>query len=806
MYDWRIIFYSLSLIISTILCLVVAWFVWKRRNSRGAVELTLMLIEVAIWAGASFFEAVAITMEEKILWSKISYIGIVFVTPLFLIFASKLTGGGKQFTHLQTFAIFFIPITILALTFTNEFHNLIWSGFKWVPGTTILIYEHGVAFWIHTVYIYALLAISSTILLITAYRNRNIYRRQAITLLIGVPIPTIWNILYIFGFSPLIGFDLTPVAFALAGIVISWGLFRNRLLDIVPIDSDYVIDNLADGVVVLDTHNRVVEINAMAKELLRLGEKEIIGSNFFSIEPKFSRFEKPNNITYFQTYEVDLVPGEKIIEYQSQVILNKAQKIMGQVVILRDITKRKMAESALRESERRYQELVENASLPVAIIDQRTFEILYSNKRIAALLDISSRYNRGMKLDKFFSNRDELSRILLMTQKNGILNDHETSMQTQLGRTLWVLITANLTQYENRPCLFLSINDITTRKQVEESERQEKLFAEALSGSVSALNSTLNYEEVLDRILGHLEKVIPNNHANIMLVDDDGIARIVRASGYDAATLEKLLSEVNFQVSETPTLLRMAITGTPIIVSDTDIDPLWVERDSATWIKSYLGSPIHVKNKVVGYINVDSETTNAYNRIHVERLKLFANQAAIAIENARLFEKVEQMAIIDNLTGLYNRHHFFELGEREFERFKRYRHPFSILLIDLDHFKHVNDNFGHAAGDQVLSNLAQIFSKTLRKMDIPGRIGGEEFIVLLPETTMECACKVAERLRSSIESAVCKVGMASISVTASIGVAAVSDQYDSLQSVVTDADTAMYKAKARGRNLVEAVK
>ncbi len=805
MYDWRIVFYSTSLIISTLLCLVVAYLVWKRRKASGAIELTLMLIEVSIWAGASFFEAIAVTLEEKILWSKISYIGIVFVAPLFLIFAVKLTGGGKQFSKLQSVALLFIPFATLVLTFTNENHNLIWSGYRWVAGTTILIYEHGVAFWIHTVYIYALIAIASTILLITAYRNRNIYRRQAITLIIGVPIPTVWNILYIFGFSPLTGFDLTPVAFALTGIVISWGLFRNKLLDVVPIDSDYVIENLADGVIVLDNNNRVVEINPVAKEFLRLGERDIIGSNFFEVEPKFARFETSNRLNYFQTYEVELIPGEKIIEYQSQVILNSSQKIMGQVVILRNITKRKLAEAALRESEMRYQDLVENASLPVAIIDQRTFEILFFNKRIISLLDLTSRYNRGTKLDRFFSNRDELSRILLMAQQNGMVNDYESSMLTQFGRALWVLITANLTQYENRPCLFLSFNDITARKQIEESEKQEKIFAEALSGSVSALNSTLNYEEVLDRILGHLEKVIPNNHANIMLVDDEGVAKIVRASGYDAAILERLLSDVCFQVSETPTLLRMAITGTPIIVSDTDIDPLWVERESATWIKSYLGAPIHVKNKVVGYINVDSETTNAYNRIHVERLKLFANQAAIAIENARLFEKVEQMAIIDNLTGLYNRHHFFELGDREFERFKRYKHPFSILLIDLDHFKLVNDNYGHAAGDQVLSNLAQIFSRTLRKMDIPGRIGGEEFIVLLPETEIECAKKVAERLRISIESEICMVGLASICVTASIGLATISEKYESLQAIVSDADAAMYRAKANGRNMVVTV-
>ncbi len=806
MYDPRIIFYSIALIISTILCLAVAGMVWHRRSANGAKDIAVMLVCVSIWATATFFEAIHVTQEEKILWSKISYLGVVFIAPLFFLFASKFTGSTKRLSRFLTAAVFIIPVVILILTFTNEYHKLIWSGFEWLQGSTILIYHHGVGFWIHIIYIYSLLGIASTILLISAYRNRNIYRRQAITLLVGVPIPTIWSVLYVAGLSPIKGLDLTPVAFALGGIVISWGLYRNRLFDLLPIDSDYIIENLFDGIVVLDIFDRVVEINPVAKEFLGYQSDTAIGKPFFEMEPRFARFASQVSTDSLQSHEVELIPGEKFIEYKSHAIFGSTENKIGNVITIRDITQQKAAEVALRESERRYQDLVENASLPVAIIDQRSYEILFLNKRISGLLDISNRFSRGIKMDKYFNDKEDLSRILMMAQKNGMVADYEASMQTQLGRQLWVLVAANMAQYENRACLFLSLNDITSRKLIEESEKQERQFAEALSGSVSAMNSTLNCEEVLDRILGHLEKVIPNNHANIMLVESDGVARIVRASGYDAHMLERLLSDTCFQVSETPTLLRMAITGSPLMVADTDIEPLWVERNSAAWIKSYLGAPIRVKDKVVGYINVDSETTNTYTRIHVERLKLFADQAAVAIENARLFEKVEQMAIIDTLTGLYNRHHFYELGEREFERFKRYKHPFSVLLIDLDHFKLVNDQYGHAAGDQVLRNLSTIFAKSLRKMDIPGRIGGEEFIVLLPETNIDNAAAVADRLRQNIESTECKVGISSIHVTASMGVTTINEKHASLQAIVTEADAAMYQAKAQGRNRIVTVR
>ena len=446
--------------------------------------------------------------------------------------------------------------------------------------------------------------------------------------------------------------------------------------------------------------------------------------------------------------------------------------------------------------------MIEQAALPVIIVDQRSLEILFYNRRASSLLDINNRYNRGLKMEKYFPDKKEIQEIYKHAKQHGLLSDYEAQMTTQVGREIWVVISANLTHYENRQCLFLSFNDITQRKEVEESEKQERIFAEALSGSISALSSTLNFEEVLDRILINLEKVIPNNHANIMLVGEDGAAKIVRARGYEAELLEKLVSQVHLIVSETPTLHRMATTGAPVVVMDTKTDPIWVQRISSSWIRSYLGAPIHIKGKVVGYINLDSDQPNMYTRIHIERLQLFAGQAAIAIENARLFEKVEQMAILDNLTGLFNRHHFFELGEREFERYKRHKNPFSLIFLDLDHFKEVNDHYGHATGDRVLQNVASVLSSSLRKMDISGRIGGEEFILLLPETDMQRALLVAERIRRNIAETRTHVQDMDISITASLGVITMSDQYPSLQALISAADQSMYQAKVDGRNRV----
>jgi diguanylate cyclase (GGDEF)-like protein/PAS domain S-box-containing protein len=173
-------------------------------------------------------------------------------------------------------------------------------------------------------------------------------------------------------------------------------------------------------------------------------------------------------------------------------------------------------------------------------------------------------------------------------------------------------------------------------------------------------------------------------------------------------------------------------------------------------------------------------------------------------ERKALQMQLEQMAMTDELTGLFNRRYFTGKGAEEFERAKRYNLPLSIMMLDVDHFKGINDSYGHQVGDQVLKEFATLMQHNLRQVDISGRLGGEEFGVLLPNTTGDQALVLAERLRQTIASHTFVIAHHCLSISTSVGVVEMEAYSADLDAMLNQADKALYQAKREGRNRVVA--
>lgn len=218
--------------------------------------------------------------------------------------------------------------------------------------------------------------------------------------------------------------------------------------------------------------------------------------------------------------------------------------------------------------------------------------------------------------------------------------------------------------------------------------------------------------------------------------------------------------------------------------------------------RSYVGVPLIVRDQVIGLISMQSSEPYAYSAEQVRLFETIASQAAGMLDNARIFEQMRQMAITDMVTQLYTRRHFTSLRHSEVERALRYNRDLSVMMVDIDWFKHVNDTWGHAAGDIVLQAVAQCCQKALRSTDIIGRWGGEEFVIILPEADQQAACLIAERIRRNVSEMNINLSGNTIHVTVSLGVTTLIPGRTTLESLVDYADKALYMAKQGGRNQV----
>lgn len=216
-------------------------------------------------------------------------------------------------------------------------------------------------------------------------------------------------------------------------------------------------------------------------------------------------------------------------------------------------------------------------------------------------------------------------------------------------------------------------------------------------------------------------------------------------------------------------------------------------------IRSVLAVPLIVENRVIGVLSVQCYRENAYEERHVALLTTIGQQAAVALENARNY----QMATVDHLTALYQRDYFFQRLGDEHRRAARYGTTFSILMLDLDSFKRINDRFGHFAGDRFLKSVGTTIRSILRGADVPCRYGGEEFCILLPETDLAGARTIAERIRSEIGALRIEEGTHALSTTVSIGVSSYPVHFEgNLTGLLQKADRALYTAKKEGKDRV----
>lgn len=341
-----------------------------------------------------------------------------------------------------------------------------------------------------------------------------------------------------------------------------------------------------------------------------------------------------------------------------------------------------------------------------------------------------------------------------------------------------------------------------TQDQIKELEKRvEELSIFHQVGK--ALTSTLDLQEVLALIMGKISELLKPSTWSLLLVDDKKQELHFQiAIGKDASRI----TDFRIKIGEGLTGW-VAKTGEAAIVSDVTQDPRFsreIDGFIHPHIKSVACVPLKSKDRTLGVIELINCFEESFPSEDLSMLTSLADHAAIAIENAMYVKRIQELTITDDCTNLYNSRYFNYMIDAELSRSKRYNYHFALIFFDLDRFKSVNDTHGHLCGSRLLREIGDLIRSRLRDIDTAYRYGGDEFIVLLPQTNKESAILVARRLCELLNQTPIQLDQdVSVTITASFGVASFPTDATSKVELVRMADQAMYRVKNRTRNGVE---
>jgi len=379
--------------------------------------------------------------------------------------------------------------------------------------------------------------------------------------------------------------------------------------------------------------------------------------------------------------------------------------------------------------------------------------IVYANRRAAALLDVEVERLVGSSAYDFFVNVDERSAVVQAMHGRGRVENFAVRLRTRKNWPFWALLSAQRTLFAGRECSVIGLADITAQKVAEAAVRRSERSVRALFAAAPVAMVLTNQRE---------RKVILANQ---------------RAADLFGVPIEEVEGQRPDDFYQNP--------------EDRDE---FVRRVNANG---------HVDGHV---LKLKTRSGKEFWGLVSASVMEFEGDPALMtgisdITEQKLLEaQLRELATRDFLTGAYNRRHFLELCEVELGRIRRSAKPLSVCMIDIDHFKQLNDSRGHAAGDEALRVLAATCRASLRTSDIFARFGGEEFVILFPETTLDGALSVTDRVRDAIAAQAIQLpGGGTASITVSAGVAELKPG-ESVEGLIRRADDALYEAKSSGRN------
>jgi PAS domain S-box-containing protein len=717
--------YVLLLLLATFVACALALIVWRRRDAPGAPALALLLLAVAEWSLGYVLELSSPDPALKIFWAKAQYLGILTAPVAWLLFAVAYTGHSRRITGRTLAGLAVVPLLSLGLVWSNEAHQLIWTTVAPVPlgEITALVLGHGPAFYVAAAYNYGLLLAGSLLAIHALLRAPELYRGQWGAILVAIALPWVGNVLYLLGWELFPHLDLTPCAITVSGGVLAWAIFHLHLLDVVPIARGALLESMADGVLVLDAQERIVDFNPAALRLLG-SPAAVIGRHPGEILPDWVDLGAPDGGAPPAHRELTRGTGaaRRYFDLRISPVVDGQGRVGGRLVIWRDVTEHKQAEDLLRR-QNAYLEAFHDTSL--GVVSRRDVnDLLHAlivragalvgtehgyyyavdagrgdmvmrvgtgifageiGYRIAWGEGLGGRvwatgeplavadYSRWAGARPGFERMRAVVGIPLRSGSTvaGVLGLAYVDPARSFGESEIAILTrfAQLAAValDNAHWYGAAQQELAQRTQVEgalrealhDLERRNQQLAQILTIGDS-LRINLHLDAVLQEIVESICRALGFKAAVLNLIEDDGQTLRVRAhTGLDDAARQQLEGVVYPWRTFARVMQERFRVGRCYLIPEGAVDwarefegPIYTPpgdgvadaAEDAWHPADMLFVPIDLRaGQVAGVISVDQPVDGRRPAPQtLLTLEIFANQAAVAIENARLYERLQQ--------------------------------------------------------------------------------------------------------------------------------------------------------------------
>ena len=459
------------------------------------------------------------------------------------------------------------------------------------------------------------------------------------------------------------------------------------------------------------------------------------------------------------------------------------------------------------EEVRKFKTLSDSANYGISIIDEEG-NYIYCNTHYAHMhgVEPSDIIGRRFPLFQKVSDPEEWDAWMAALLNYDESNVREVMHIHRDGHQFPVLMHTAPIRGHNQTPVFTALTavDITDQKQQNEALRRYANRLEALHQIDQAILESRSPEQLAVAAISNLKNLIHIDHACVIWErNENSTPELLALYNHPSITNPKLHTNIESICQE----MSLSNEGLDLVVktlTTSDMLSPLEELLKRAGVKHLISVPLQVNNDLAGVLFLGTKSYQYSNQEILEIVQEVGRMLAIALQQSKLNHKIQQLAITDDLTGIYNRRQLLKLGQQEFKRARRYNKPLSLIMFDPDSFKTINDSYGHLIGDQVLIEITRRCTAQIRESDIIGRYGGDEFIVILPETNIEDAQLAARRLLNAVHDELVQTEKGSIKLSISLGVTELTDDKSDqeLKDLVNRADVALYAAKRAGRNRI----